>query len=63
MVDVLHDGTLAQQSLMLQDTQINDLITDPRAAVYFVSSRVKEGTEGNILERELTVRIVLNPTA
>ena len=48
---------------MLNNGQVDDVVTDPRAAVHLVEGRVKEGAEGDVLDGELAVSVVLNPAA
>ena len=59
--DVLHDSALAEKSLMLQNCKVDDLVANSSAAVHFVDARVEECTERNVLDRELAVRIIINP--
>ena len=63
VVNVGHDGTLAKNSLVFQDAQVNDLVTDASAAVHFVEGGVQECAEGDVLQRELTISSVGNPGA
>lgn len=63
VVDVGHDGTFAENSLVLKDAQVNDLVTDTSAAVHFVEGGVHECAKGNVLEWELTISSVGNPAA
>ena len=48
---------------MLNNGQIDDFVTDSRAAVHLVEAWVKEGAEGDVLDGELAISIVLNPAA
>ena len=57
----MHDWSLAQEPLMLDDAQINDSVTDTSTAVHFVEGWIGEGTKWNVLKWELVVSRILNP--
>ena len=61
MVDILHEWALAEEPLMLNNAQIDDLVADPSAAVHFVEGWVQEGAEWDVLKREFALWRVLNP--
>ena len=61
MVDIHHDGSLAEEPLMLNDTQIDDLVTNSGATVHLVESWVQEGAERDVLQWEFTLGRVLDP--
>ena len=48
---------------MLQNAQIDDLVSNTGAAVHLVESRVEEGAERDVLQREFTLGRVLDPAA
>ena len=48
---------------MLDDCQINDLIADTRATMNLICPWVQECAKGDVLNRELSVVVVLDPAA
>ena len=45
----MHDWSLAQEPLMLDDAQINDSVTDTSTAVHLVKGWIGEGTKWDVL--------------
>ena len=62
MVHVRHDGAFAEQTFVLKYAQINDEVADARAAVHLLLTWVHEGAKRDVLQGELIVSRVLDPT-
>ena len=61
MVNIHHERALAEEPLMLNNAQIDNLVANSGAAVHLVESWVQECAEWDVLQREFTLGRVLDP--
>ena len=59
---VAHERSIMEESLVFDDAEVNDLITDTGAAVNLVGGGVHKGAEGDVLKGELAVLGIFDPT-
>ena len=61
MVNIHHERALAEEPLMLNNAQIDNLVANSGATVHLVESWVQECAEWDVLQREFTLGRVLDP--